>query len=158
MEVDKDEESDAEPKTTPLLSSMKKKKSDKSDEFQDVRPKKNKQKNERKSIDIFVCDESEKSATTKLKIALLYMDKLLSCKASTQRRSPPVSSSPVYHQPLGDGHLWFSIQVKHDKAEKVIKCIERGNLSSWNIVATRYSTGDEEYTFPEDPRHGSHCG
>ena len=61
---------------------MKNNSTDKSDDFQDVRPKKKKLKTKRKSFDMFVCDESEKSAKTKLKVALLYMDTLLCCTAS----------------------------------------------------------------------------
>ena len=86
------------------------------------------------------------------------MDTLLCCTASTQRRSPPVTSSPVFVKQTSDGHFWFSVHVKNEKAEKVLRCIARGHLSSWNIVATRYTGIDNEnITIPEDARHGSHC-
>ena len=129
-----------------------------SDNFQDVRPRKNKQRNEKRTIKIIVCEKSEGSAKTQLKIAQIYLDKLLSCKVSTQRRSAPVSTSPVFLGLTPTGHFGFSIKVRSDRAEEAFKCIERGDLNSWKIVAARIDHDDPEgLKVPENVRHRCHC-
>ena len=134
------------PITTPKDSNLKPSGETKSDNFQEVKQPKNKKRMNKRDFGFYLCEKNKVKAETQLKLALNYLNKVLSCNVAT---------APVFIGTTPPGHHEFSTKVRSDIAERAFKCIERGDLKSWNVVAVRLDD-EEDVTGPKKSRH-KHC-